>query len=139
VLRQHVAGQVDRAHAQVVDVDLHADPRDRPPGGRQRHGGPTGALGLGGVELAHQPGLDQVVDEPRDGGAREPLGGRKLGSGRRFGGLDDAPQRDAEVLVAHLRLPGHARRVAGFGRRHGLTLSVPGDKFMRQTKPVHSR
>ena len=120
VLGQHVPGEVDRADAQVVDVDLHADARDGPPRGGQRDGRAAGALRLRRVELAHEAGLDEVVDEAGDGRARQALGRGELGARRRLRGVDDAPQRDPEVLVAHLRLPGHARRVAGLGRRHAL-------------------
>ena len=115
MLGQHVPGEVDRADAQVVDVDLHADARDGPLRGGQRDGGAARALRLRGVELAHEAGLDEVVDEPRDGRPGQPLGRGELGAGQRLRGVDDAPQRDPEVLVAHLRLPGHARRVAGLG------------------------
>ncbi len=120
-LPQHGAGQVDDARPEVVDVHLRPDGRERAGRCGERHRRPAGAHRGGGRQLGDEPGLDQAVDERRDGGAGQPGGGGDVGAGRWTGadrrGVEHVPEHELEVVLAQGPL-------AGGGGAHGLDPSA---------------
>ena len=102
-----VAGQVDQADGDVVDVDL--DPQSRRAVHRQIEtgGGSSRAdPGLRGA-LGDQATGDERVDQRRDRGAGQAGAGGEVGAGDRLG-VGDPAEDDGQVVVAEPLLPGRA-------------------------------
>ncbi len=103
------AGEVDGAHGDVVDVDLHTEPRRAGTGELQYGTGAPGRAAGGLAGLAEAVQREQFLDEGGDGGPGESDEARHPGPGD-LALVADGTQDQAQVVAPHGLVSGLCRR-----------------------------